>query len=142
MDKEEITTGRSFGAYMLEELEGHFVTQIMPRLLMPQAPEADICRWMNRLCGLVKSVSVGRPPLEFVHPHAASLRAFLSAEPHQGFVHFCEVVQNTPKSWRQKAAKLVAMKCTLLARTDAYGQDPSGETGKAMKAEVQSKVRR
>ena len=52
----------------------------------------------------------------------------------------CEVVQKTPKSWRMKAAKLIAMKCTLLARTDAYGQDPTGETGRQMRAAVLAKV--
>jgi len=61
-------------------------------------------------------------------------------EPHQGFVYDCEVVQKTPKSWRMKAAKLIAMKCTLLARTDAYGQDPTGETGRQMRAAVLAKI--
>jgi len=66
--------------------------------------------------------------------------ASVPADPHQGFVHFCDIVQNTPKAWRQKAAKLVAMKCALLARSDAYGQDPAGETGRQMKAEVLAKI--
>jgi U4/U6 small nuclear ribonucleoprotein PRP31 len=43
----------------------------------------------------------------------------------QGLVYLCAVVTQTPPSLRIKAARLVAAKCTLLARVDAYGQDPT-----------------
>ena len=42
-------------------------------------------------------------------------------------------MQGTPPALRQKAARLVGGKCTLLARVDAYGEDPSGVQGAAMK---------
>lgn len=34
-------------------------------------------------------------------------------------------MQQTPPSLRAKAVRLIAAKSTLLARVDAYGQDPS-----------------
>jgi U4/U6 small nuclear ribonucleoprotein PRP31 len=46
---------------------------------------------------------------------------------HHGFIYGCSLVQTTPPALRLKAARLAASKCTLLARVDAYGQDPSGE---------------
>ena len=46
-------------------------------------------------------------------------------QPHQGFVYGCAVLQQTPPAHRVKAARLIAAKCTLMARVDAYGHDPS-----------------
>ncbi len=45
-----------------------------------------------------------------------------AAQPHQGFIYACDIIQQTPPSLRAKAARLVGAKCTLLARIDAYGQ--------------------
>lgn len=56
-----------------------------------------------------------------------------TARPHQGFIWNSEVIQQTPPAFRNKASRLVGAKCTLLARMDAYGQDPSGQAGDAMK---------
>ncbi len=66
------------------------------------------------------------------------LSGFSSAtqELHQGFVYGCDVIQNTPPALRAKAARMVGGKCTLLARIDAYGQDPSGSAGAAMKVRL------
>jgi snoRNA binding domain, fibrillarin len=50
-----------------------------------------------------------------------------SVQPHQGFIYSCSLIQMTPPALRAKAARLVGAKCTLLARVDAYGQDPEGE---------------
>ena len=55
-----------------------------------------------------------------------------SVQPHQGFVFQSDIVQQTPPAFRKKAAKVVGSKCTLLARMDAYGQDPSGGAGQQM----------
>jgi U4/U6 small nuclear ribonucleoprotein PRP31 len=52
---------------------------------------------------------------------------------HQGFIFGCDVIQGTPPALRPKAARMVGAKCTLLARIDAYGQDPTGAAGAAMK---------
>ena len=41
--------------------------------------------------------------------------------------------QGTPPAFRKKASRLVGGKCTLLARIDAYGQDPTGSSGASMK---------
>ena len=54
---------------------------------------------------------------------AAAVRA---GDMHAGFVFYCDVVQQTPPAYRVRAAKLVAAKCTLMARMDAYGSDPAG----------------
>jgi U4/U6 small nuclear ribonucleoprotein PRP31 len=48
-----------------------------------------------------------------------------SSGSHQGFVVQCPIIQQTPPALKLKAMRLVASKCTLLARVDAYGQDPS-----------------
>lgn len=57
--------------------------------------------------------------------HLAGLSS-TAAAPHQGFIFGSAVVQSTPPPLRTKAARLVAAKTALLARVDAYGQDPSG----------------
>ena len=56
-----------------------------------------------------------------------------TAQPHQGFIFNSDVIQQTPPGLRAKASRMVGAKCTLLARMDAYGQDPSGQAGEAMK---------
>ncbi|MEW5303488.1 MAG: hypothetical protein WDW36_006174 [Sanguina aurantia] len=63
-----------------------------------------------------------------------------SVLPHQGFVSSCPMVLTTPPSWRRKAAKLMASKCTLMARMDAFGQDPGGLAGGKMHAECARKI--
>ena len=60
-----------------------------------------------------------------------------AVQPHQGFVSACEVVAHTPPALRPRAVRLVAGKCALLARVDAYAQDPSGSVGASMKARAQ-----
>ena len=56
-----------------------------------------------------------------------------TAQPHQGFVFQADLVQRAPPALRQKAVKLVAGKCALLARVDAFGQDPAGGVGARFK---------
>ena len=57
-----------------------------------------------------------------------------SVQPHQGFISGCGIVAGTPPALRPRAIRLVAGKCALLARVDAFAQDPSGAAGAAMKA--------
>lgn len=59
-----------------------------------------------------------------------------TTQPHQGFIYNSDVIQQTPPALRGKASRMVGAKCTLLARMDAYGQDPSGQAGEAMKVLV------
>ena len=47
--------------------------------------------------------------------------------------HSPAATQGTPPAYRKKASRLVGGKCTLLARIDAYGQDPTGSSGASMK---------
>ncbi|KAF6256171.1 U4/U6 small nuclear ribonucleoprotein [Scenedesmus sp. NREL 46B-D3] len=59
---------------------------------------------------------------------------------HHGFIYGCSLVQQAPPALRLKAARLAASKCTLLARVDAYGQDPSGETGQKFRGDMAAKL--
>ena len=56
------------------------------------------------------------------------------------FIFQCDIIQGTPPAYRGRAARLVGAKCTLLARVDAYGQDPSGSAGEVMKDDMRKKV--
>ncbi|KAI8469084.1 MAG: U4/U6 small nuclear ribonucleoprotein [Monoraphidium minutum] len=71
--------------------------------------------------------------------HLAGLSS-TAAQPHQGFIYGSAVVQNTPPGLRTKAARLAASKCALLARVDAYGQDPSGQAGARFLEEMRRKI--
>ena len=55
---------------------------------------------------------------------------------HQGFIYSSEIIQSCPEDFRSKAARVVGAKCTLLARIDAYGSDPSGSQGATMKVRL------
>jgi U4/U6 small nuclear ribonucleoprotein PRP31 len=60
-----------------------------------------------------------------------------SAQPHQGFIYQSPLIQSTPPALRSKAARMVGAKCTLMARVDAYGQDPAGAVGQKFREEMQ-----
>ena len=59
-----------------------------------------------------------------------------TAQPHQGFIFQADLVQRAPPGLRQKTVKLVAGKCALLARVDAFGQDPAGGVGSRFKVNL------
>lgn len=63
-----------------------------------------------------------------------------TAQPHQGFITGCQIMSQTPPSLRSRAARLLGAKCALLARVDAYGQDPTGQVGVRMRDEVVRKI--
>jgi U4/U6 small nuclear ribonucleoprotein PRP31 len=63
-----------------------------------------------------------------------------TSQPHQGFLYAASLVQGAPPSLRSRAARLVASKCTLLARVDAYGEDPSGAAGRSMREDMAGKI--
>lgn len=56
-----------------------------------------------------------------------------SVQPHQGFITGCDLVGQTPPGLKAKALRLIGAKAALLARVDAFGQDPSGQTGSSFK---------
>ena len=64
-----------------------------------------------------------------------------SAGLHQGFIYASDIIQNCPEEYRGKAARVVGAKCTLLARIDAYGTDPSGAQGAQMKVRLSANGR-
>jgi U4/U6 small nuclear ribonucleoprotein PRP31 len=64
-----------------------------------------------------------------------------SGDVNVGFIFQCDLIQKkTPPPLRVKAVRLIAGKCTLMARVDAFGQDPTGETGKKMYKEIERKI--
>eukprot|EP00798_Chlamydomonas_sp_ICE-L_P000438 gene438-1836_t len=63
-----------------------------------------------------------------------------TSQPHQGFIFQCPIMQQTPPALRSKAARLLGGKCALLARVDAFGQDPSGRAGRDMRDEITRKI--
>jgi U4/U6 small nuclear ribonucleoprotein PRP31 len=64
-----------------------------------------------------------------------------SGDVNVGFIFQCDLIQKkTPPPLRVKAVRLIAGKCTLMARVDAFGQDPTGETGKKMYADIEQKI--
>ena len=83
------------------------------------------------------------PSLQVLGAKRKTLAGFstATAQPHQGFIYTSDVIQQTPPALRGKASRMVGAKCTLLARMDAYGQDPSGQAGEAMKVSVPVPIR-
>jgi U4/U6 small nuclear ribonucleoprotein PRP31 len=73
--------------------------------------------------------------------HAAGFSSKTSM-PHQGFIYESELVQNTPPGLRNRAAKLVGSKCSLLARVDAHGTSAKdkAEVGKRTREEIVKKI--
>lgn len=65
-----------------------------------------------------------------------TLSGFSSANAnlHQGFIYASDIISSCPEEFRGRAARLLGAKCTLLARVDAYGGEPTGAQGLEMKA--------
>lgn len=71
--------------------------------------------------------------------HAAGFSS-KTVMPHQGYVFESELVQNTPPGLRNKAAKLVGSKCSLLARVDAHGNHKDGSIGISTREDIIQKI--
>ena len=85
-----------------------------------------------------------RVPTQVLGAKRKTLAGFSAstAQPHQGFIYQSPIMVGCPPAWRQKAARMVGAKCTLMARVDAYGQDPAGSTGQKFQEEMQVGCRR
>ena len=59
---------------------------------------------------------------------------------HRGLVWGCDLVEATPPALRQKAARLIASKATLLARVDAHGSDAGGGAGAALRDSIKATI--
>ena len=57
-----------------------------------------------------------------------------------GIIGLSEIVNNTPKEYRNKAARHIASKLALLARMDAYSNNLDNSAGRSMKDEVLKKI--
>ncbi|KAI6233078.1 Pre-mRNA-processing factor 31 [Aphelenchoides fujianensis] len=60
--------------------------------------------------------------------------------PHSGFIYYHPIVQNLPNELRQKAARVIAAKCTLAARVDSLHQSPDGAIGEQLAGQVKEKI--
>jgi U4/U6 small nuclear ribonucleoprotein PRP31 len=70
--------------------------------------------------------------------NAAALR---TGDMHVGHIYQCDIIQRkTPPSLRMRAARLVAGKCALMARVDAFGTSPRASAGSAMRAEIEKTI--
>lgn len=61
---------------------------------------------------------------------------------YQGVVSGCEIVQQTPPKWREKAIKYLSTKTALLSKIDAYGQDPNGYLGRNIREKAIAVIER
>ncbi|KAJ3275667.1 U4/U6 small nuclear ribonucleoprotein Prp31 [Terramyces sp. JEL0728] len=59
---------------------------------------------------------------------------------HEGFIYECDMVQETPKHVRRKAARLLSAKCALSARIDMGREYEDGSMGRSYREEVQKKI--
>lgn len=64
----------------------------------------------------------------------------ITAQPHQGFIAACDLIQGVPPALRQQACRIVGGKTALLARVDAAAGDPSGTQGAQMKDTIREKL--
>ena len=71
-----------------------------------------------------------------------TLAGFSTTTSHvfRGFIGDCPIVTSTPPSLQNKAIRLVASKCALLARCDTFREDPTGATGQRMRDEMVKKI--
>lgn len=59
---------------------------------------------------------------------------------HAGLINECELVQQAPSSLQMKVRRLVATKCTLSARVDAFHEAAHGEVGRRFREEIERKI--
>jgi U4/U6 small nuclear ribonucleoprotein PRP31 len=59
---------------------------------------------------------------------------------HAGLINECDLVQTAPSSLQMKVRRLVATKCTLCARVDAFHEAAHGEVGQRFREEIQRKI--
>jgi len=60
--------------------------------------------------------------------------------PHTGFIFYHPLVQSLPPDLRQKAARIIAGKCTLAARVDSLHQSLDGSIGESLANQVRQKL--
>jgi len=60
--------------------------------------------------------------------------------PHAGFIYYHPIVQSLPQDLRQKAARIIAGKCTLAARVDSLHQSLDGAIGESLANQVKQKI--
>ena len=72
----------------------------------------------------------------------AGAQAAASVVAHAGFIGQADLVQNTPPALRMKAARILAGKCTLAARIDAYQNagDGNAAAGQHWRDEITKKI--
>jgi U4/U6 small nuclear ribonucleoprotein PRP31 len=72
--------------------------------------------------------------------HLAGMSTSGTNSQHQGFIATCPLSLSAPPFLRNKACRLLSGKCALLARIDAYGEDPEGSAGQKMRQQIEQKI--
>ncbi|XP_055334914.1 U4/U6 small nuclear ribonucleoprotein Prp31-like [Paramacrobiotus metropolitanus] len=60
--------------------------------------------------------------------------------PHTGVIYYSDLVQELPKDLRKRTARLIAGKCALAARVDAFHEAPDGSIGLGLREEIDKKM--
>ena len=92
--------------------------------------------------GLTALSKVPACNIEVLGSRKKNLQGFSSKSvmPHTGFVYYCDIVQNSPPDLRQKAARMCANKCAIVARVDACHASPDGSVGHSYREKVEKSL--
>lgn len=90
----------------------------------------------------VRAFSLRQVLYDILGKQKKTLSGFSSSAimPHSGFVFFHPLVQSLPPDLRQKAARLIANKCTLAARVDYQHESADGRIGDDLFEQVKQKI--
>lgn len=66
--------------------------------------------------------------------------SLVKANPHSGYIYYCDLVSNTPEEYKKQAQRLISNKIALAARIDAEHQHINGTYGKALRQEIIQKL--
>ena len=99
-------------------------------------------RLMGVAGGLVNLSKIPSCNIQILGSKKAALAGFSSSttSQHEGLIASAPIVKSCPPFLRKKAMRLVGGKCALLARVDAYGEDPAASAGKRMREEMEKKI--
>merc|ERR1740138_844588 len=97
------------------------INYVAPNLSTMIGP-ASAAKLMGLAGGLIMLSKIPACNIQVLGSKRKNLDGFSTkfVQQHHGFVYGCEIVQQTPFAWRDRALKLVSTKCALLSRVDAY----------------------
>lgn len=63
-------------------------------------------------------------------------------EAHTGILGKCDIVVQTPPKFKRKVLRMISSKCALAGRMDLFHEDPSGDAGAKLRADILECVRK